>query len=78
MATNKHYIKVFITDEDEDYVVNYDGSFTDTRSGADNLASGIGYDIKEEMGKMLEEDDEVIYGLRIDYKVTPIRKDPFK
>lgn len=78
MARDKHYMKVFITDEDEGYVVNYDGTFTDTRSGADQLASGMGYDIKEEMNKMLEEDDDAIYGFRIDYTITPLRTDPFK
>lgn len=79
MARDKHYIKVFITDEDEGYVVNYDGNFTDVRQGADQLASGMGYDIKGEMNKMLEEDEgDVIYGFRIDYTITPIRTDPFK
>ena len=78
MATNKHYMKVFITDEDESWVVNYDGMITETRSGADQLASGMGYDIKEEMGKIIEADYEAIYGFRIDYTITPIRTDPFK
>lgn len=77
MATNKHYMKVFITDEEEQYVLNTDG-YTDVRLGADHLASGMGYNIKEEMNKMLEEDDEVIYGFRIDYTITPTKTDPFK
>lgn len=78
MATNKHYMNVFITDEDENYVVNYDGDFTDVRTSADQLVSSIGCDIKGEIDNMLVSADEPIYGFRIDYTITPIRTDPFK
>lgn len=78
MATNKHYMKVFITDDVGGYVVNYGGDFTNIRKDADELASGMGYDIKEHMDIMSENNTEAIYGFRIDYTVTPIRTDPFK
>lgn len=78
MATNKYYMKVFNTDAIGGYVVNYDGDFTEVRSGADDLASGMGNDIKIKMDEILKKDNEPIYGFRIDYTITPIRTDPFK
>lgn len=71
-------MKVLITDNDNGYVVNYDGSYTEVRSDADELATGMGYDIKEEINKIQADNDEALYGFRIDYTVTPIRTDPFK
>lgn len=78
MAKSKHYMKIFSTDQADSYVLNCDGNTTVVKSGAEQLAAGMGREIKEKMTNILKASNEAIYGFRIDYTLTPIRTDPFK
>lgn len=75
MAENKHYIKVFYTDEGS--VINLDGETTFVSVTEEELSRSIGDDICSEMREDLGKLECGIYGYRIDYTLTPIKTDPF-
>lgn len=76
MDDNKHYIKVFYTD-DEGSACNLDGDITLVNKGKEELINSIGQDISAEMEADMAKLECGIYGYRIDYKLTRITKDPF-
>lgn len=78
MENNKHFIKVFFSDEDEGHVLNLDGEFTQVASTKQELFEKIGGDIHANIIIDIEQRNTPIFGYRIDYTLTPITKDPFK
>lgn len=69
-----HYFKVFITDEG--YVINDDGAAV-VQGDRDKAIQDIGVSIMTEIENSCNAGD-ACYGYRIDYRLTPITKDPFK
>ena len=76
MEKNKHYIKVFFTDNEEEFIYNLDGGVLGVATSIDSLREAIGTDIHEEM--QLLSDTNGVFGYRIDYTLTPITEDIFK
>lgn len=69
---------MFFTDDEEHNILNFDGTVTECYSTADEMCKAIGRDINEEIDHDAGISEEVCFGYRIDYTLTPIRTDPFK
>lgn len=70
-----HYFKVFMTDDG--YVINDDGEAL-IQGDRDKTMKDIGASIMVEIENLPEQESCACYGYRIDYRFTPITKDPFK
>lgn len=70
-----HYFKVFMTDDG--YVISDDGAAV-VQGDRDKAIKDVGLSIITEIDNLLEQESCACYGYRIDYRLTPITKDPFK
>lgn len=78
MPTNKHYIKILLSDDEEGCLICYDDKDVEVASTIDDIHKKIGENIHGEIVANLHQSFEAIYGYRINYTLIPIKKDPFK